>query len=182
MKNRFWKVLAVVLGVAALTIASVGCDLLGDDGESDGTLTATLAGFTGSCGEPLEAYFMVFVVPGGTVVDMENGDDPLAGGFAPITDEPVVSATAKVFDENGPTETNWKGTGGKRYDVYPTIYCVDPAALESGAFNPGDPGPVAVYKAADFSQPVSYTQDGNKTIDTLFSDYVEGPGSMGNGE
>lgn len=172
MKQIKWKGVIVIVAALVIVIVFSGCDdLLGndDDDEKDGNLTVSVSGFNESCANDDKPYFLGFVLPAGSD---PNTTEPIA-----IAWEENIGSTgsgiAEIAGDDGPTGVQWTGAGGATYDVYPTVYCA------TDLTNLGDSldSPAWVYKAADYSQPITYTQDGNITIETAFSDYVDGPGA-----
>ncbi|MDA3951984.1 MAG: hypothetical protein PF508_22440 [Spirochaeta sp.] len=154
----------IAISIALLLIT--GCDnLFGEEEEDDGTLAVSVSGYDGSCAPSTDnEFFIVFVMAGGA--DPNTGTVLAAGGGDQITGD-TASATARVWDPQTEKATDvvWEGSGGDRYDVYPTVYCG--ADLESIDLD----DPYAVYGAMDYSQPLTYKQDGNQSFSTDFSDY-----------
>jgi hypothetical protein len=99
--------------------------------------------------------------------DVLGGADPVAGGGGEV-DGDLSGGVAEIWDATTqePTGQEWSGKGGNSYDVYPTLYCVaDPSSYDYFNNNPS-----RIYGAGDFSAPITYEQDGNKTISTTYSD------------
>ncbi|MFA7567635.1 MAG: hypothetical protein WCY01_11455 [Alkalispirochaeta sp.] len=165
MKNNgmkwTWIGLVCLLAVALVGLAA-GCDIFTSSDASDGQLTVSIAEYTEICDEDPD-YFYVWVMVSGS--DPNTAAGLLGVNYAEIIDGKA-TVTVHVWDEtlDGPTAEIWKGTGGNQYDVYPTVYC----KLYNETSNPD---PVAVYGAANYSKPITYTQDGtnNKTISTTYS-------------
>lgn len=97
-------------------------------------------------------------------------------------DDPA-TANAKGWDD-GPTESTWQGSGGKRYDVHPTVYCA-PEADGNGDPEEGyweDANPDWAYKDFGFRSPLTCRQYGNKSLTTTFEEYKHtGPANPGFG-
>jgi hypothetical protein len=166
--------LFVVVAAVVLVLAVPGCsDLLGssggggnnssntDDGtdqngddatSSDGTLTISVTGADAHDGATLLAgVFAHGVAP-------ESGAEPLA-----YSDSEVIaggSASAVLYEDGSGTSQAWQGTGGETYDAYVFIDVDDDGEPSYGDY-------------AHNSQPLTYIQDGDHSIATEFSDYVE---------
>lgn len=179
MSKTVSKVLVMLAGFLVIGLFFSGCDnLLADDedNEDDGTLAASVSGVTETCGVDQNVVFVAFVFDAGA--DIEQDGAVLAAVGAEVTDGSS-SGTAFVWgDDARPT---WTGKGGNSYDVYPTIYCVlDNDAEPPQKADPDDGDTVKdfyevnadlVYESANWDQPVTYKQDGNKSISTAFGDY-----------
>ncbi|MFW5843764.1 MAG: hypothetical protein ACOCW6_07545 [Spirochaetota bacterium] len=162
MRNRLGMMRRAVFGtvLALLLLLYFGCDPDAGGTEADGTLTVSIEGFDSNCGLDAgrDPYLIAWVMETGAEVVIGGDTSPRAAGFAQIVDG-VASAEARVFETEGegPPETQWKGTGGSTYDVYPTVYCI--TSLET--FDPVRQGPDWFHGASDFSAPITYTQDGD---------------------
>ena len=172
MSTTVSKVLVILAGFLVIGLLISGCDNLFGDDEDDGTLTVSVSGATGGdeflCGTD-EPLFIFFVFPGGSFTNIDqakaDGLEPLSANGDVINESGSASATAVLFGDSGPTDTVWKGKGGNRYDVVPTVFCVD---------NPDDPGTELSEGEPEYIHPtIGYKQDGNKSISTLASDFVE---------
>jgi hypothetical protein len=159
---RIKRIVDILLSGSALVVLLVSltaCDtLLGED-EEDGTLTVTVNNIDTSGHD----WGIAGVFASGA--DPEGGDRPLAGNYVALTST-TVTAIARTFDESGnPTTTAWEGTGGTKYDVYIFASNTEPSGdLRSTLPGSGD----VVY--ANF--PVTYTQNGNKTITADANQFV----------
>ncbi len=169
MSTTVSKVLVILAGFLVIGLLFSGCDNLFGDDEDDGTLTVSVSGFDESC--PVDTLFAAFVYSAGADV-MDDNVQPVALVGEMVSDTSA-SGTAFVYDD-GPGSP-WKGKGGNRYDVYPTIYCTDGTDGEGSPTVGGTPfynvNPDWVYKSADYDQPITYKQDGNKSIATAFGEY-----------
>lgn len=171
MRFRLGMMGRVAFGtVLALLILFSGCDPGGGGTEADGTLTVSIEGFEESCSVAAmeHPYLIAWVMDAGAEVVIGGDTTPRAAAFAQIVGG-VASAEARVFETEGegPPETQWRGTGGSTYDLYPTVYCI----TEIGTFNPGTQEADWIHGATDFSAPITYTQDGDQSISTIFGDY-----------
>ncbi len=159
--------------VGLVFLLTTGCDLLGDDDdEKDGTLTVSVSGVPSEICENDETLFAVFVMNAGASVDEDWDAEEWVGLVAVEVENDSASGTAFIADQ-GDTRPDWTGTGGSSYDVYPTIYCV---TFGEGAPTKGENAfylvdADLVYDKADWSAPITYKQDGNKSISTAFEEY-----------
>jgi len=166
MKPTALKVAIVIITALTTVVVLSGCnDILGneEDDEKDGNLTVSISGFNGTCDSDVP-YLIGWVLPAGTD---PMTTDPVGVGYKSLESTTSGSLVVKTVGDSGPTDTVWTGNGGNTYDVYPTIYCT---TIET--FDPDTDEPKWIHKAADYSQPVSYEQDGNATISTTFDEYV----------
>jgi len=175
MSKTVSKLLVIVAGFLVIGLLISGCDNPFAEDEDDGTLTVSVSGFTGTCGVGQDVLFAAFVYNAGADV-MDDNVQPVAlvGEMVPDT-----SASGAAFVWGDDARPTWSGKGGNSYDVYPTIYCTDGNAPDGTPLKNGnkfnEENPDWVYKSADFDQPVTYKQDGNKSIATAFGDYVVVP-------
>lgn len=148
MKNRSITVVLVLL----LFLFYFGCENPSSSDSSaavDGTFTATATGLT----TDLDGSLGFAIVPVGAELEEANviaiawSEDGQSAG----TDSAIA---IKHPDGNGAT---WTGTGGTQYDVYIFLDKDD-----SSSPSLGDPH----YD----TWPVRYTQNGNKTVSTTYSD------------
>ncbi len=162
--------------VGLVFLLTTGCDLLGDDDdEKDGTLTVSVSGVPSDiCANgDTDTLFAVFImIAGASIEEDEWLEEEWVGLVAEEVENGSASGTAFIADQ-GDTRPDWTGTGGSSYDVYPTIYCV---TFGEGAPTKGENAfylvdADLVYDKADWSAPITYKQDGNKSISTAFEEY-----------
>ena len=184
-------ILSLVIVFAVVSLGS--CDmLLGDeDDEADGTLTLWIrdAEPHNPCdpgGLNPAPLAVIWVYPAGGLEADEDSWIAYGGwGFGPHPDGSGEIVSRVSIRERGPEadpnlNPEWEGKGGKGYDVYPTVYCVPlniPGDPDSGP--DGDQAdldnPDRIYVGpgnTGWGVPITYTQDGNKTITTQAADFV----------
>jgi hypothetical protein len=184
-EKRVLQAIALIVTGLAFILAT-GCDALDlfDDDEEDGRLTVRLMEAGDSpCTGTDEPLFLVWVYPAGVT----DGEQYVAIGAASFRMEDGENYAVAAINKPGPNDDptlndSWKGSGGKRYDVYPTVYCVeggdgdnldldnDPPDLVLDPDNPdNNPGVGDDFEGSGFR---TYTQDGNQTITTTRDDYT----------
>jgi hypothetical protein len=183
-----WTVLVILGAAASLLLA--GCEnVLGEDDDTPGTETPTVAtdgsltvGVTGvdmdvestTEGDD-DLLFAAFVFNAGG--DPLSAEDSEENWVAMVAEEIVNgSASGTAFQiVEGERGAEWVGTAGESYDVYCTVYRVtlqDGPPLKDGEhFTLSNPE--CVHGTIDWQSPVTYEQDGDETLASSFDEYLE---------
>jgi hypothetical protein len=165
----------LVFSLAVLT----GCEgleeLFGGGDPEDGRLTVSIAGALMDMCDGKDddtILFAAHVYQAGSLIDGDTYD-----GWVALVAEYVVNGAASgtAFVVGDDSRPDWKGSGGKEYDIYPRLYCVTPdegrgpPTKNDADFYTQDPE--YVFRGVDMPW-FRYTQDGNERLDTVFSEYA----------